>query len=168
MRTTFIPLLLACSLLLTTSTPIVSAQDAARPQTTATISAVPAGKDLIVETADGRTIKGKFRDVDASTLTLSRKNRRIELSMIEVQRVYRLVGRSRAKTTLIGTGIGAGIGGGLTGIAGIAAGGAGDDAAEGAVFILGTALLGASIGAVAGALAGRGRKRVLIYEAPQP
>lgn len=167
MRTTYVPLLLLFSLLLTTSAPTVSAQDAARPQTTATISAVPVGRDLIVETTDGRTIKGKFRGVDASTLTLSRKSRTLELSMIEVRRVYRLVGRSRTRTTLIGTGIGAGIGAGLIGIVAAVDGGSGDRG-ESARIAFSTALLGAGVGALAGVIGGRKRKRVLIYETPQP
>lgn len=133
-------------------------------QAAATLRAVPIGGSLVIETRDGKSTKAKFQSVTDSTLTVSRKRRTIEFNLTEVRRVFRVTGRSRAKTTLIGGAVGAAIPVGLVAIAAAA-----DDANAGnsevVAVALGAAALGAAIGAGVGALVGRGRKRVLIYEA---
>lgn len=134
-------------------------------QAAATLRAVPVGGSLVIETKDGKSTKAKFQSVTDSTLTVSRSRRTIEFNLTEVRRVFRVTGRSRAKTTLIGGAVGAAIPIGLLAIAGAADDTGGSDG-ELATIILGAGALGASIGAGVGALVGRGRKRVLIYEAP--
>ncbi len=134
-------------------------------QVTATLRAVPVGGSLVIETKDGKSTKAKFQAITDSTLTVSRKGRTIEFNLTDVRRVFRVTGRSRTKTTLIGGAVGAAIPIGLVAIAGAADDTGGSDG-ELAAIVLGAGALGAAIGAGVGALVGRGRKRVLIYEAP--
>ncbi|MCP9494364.1 MAG: hypothetical protein MSG64_07915 [Pyrinomonadaceae bacterium MAG19_C2-C3] len=134
-------------------------------QATATLRAVPVGGSLVVETRDGKSTKAKFQSITDSTLFVSRKSRTIEFNLTDVRRVFRVTGRSRTKTTLIGGAVGAAIPIGLVAIAGAADDTGGSDG-EVAAIALGAGALGAAIGAGVGALVGRGRKRVLIYEAP--
>lgn len=125
-----------------------------------TILRVPVGTDLVIETKAGETIKGKLMDVKDSTLMLSRKDQSTAVELTQVQKAYQLVGRTRKKSTAIGAAAG-----GLAGL-GIGLGVYLPDSNDivGAV-VPGLAIIGAGIGAAIGAATGKGRKKILIYEA---
>lgn len=124
------------------------------------IEAVPEGTDMVVETKAGEMFKGKLVSVRGSTLTLSRKNKIFPIELPQVQKAYRYVGRSRKKSTAIGA-----VAGGTAGL-GLGLGVYLPDQNDivGAV-VPGLAIIGAGIGAVIGVATGRGRTKVLIYEA---
>ncbi len=87
-------------------------------------------------------------------------NRTTSLKRDGIQRIYRLVGRSRGKSALIGAGVGAAAGGGIGLILYLPA----RDEIEGWV-VPAFAVIGAVIGAGIGAAVGKGQKRVLVYQA---
>lgn len=139
--------------------PVITAQNTNVERGWSTLQAVPAGTKLSIKTKSGETVKGELRSVTDKGLTLSHKNKTIELERGNIQKAYRESGRSVGKATLIGLGAGAGIG---------AAIGAGrpHESGEGALpaLILGTG--GAIIGTVTGLVTGLLRnKQVLVYEA---
>ncbi len=145
-------------------TPFVLAQDATRQNEWSAIRAVPFGDKLVIEMKDGKTIKGQFKGISDRTLTLSQNKATTDLELINLERVYREVGRSLVKSTLIGAGVGAAtgaaIGFGVT---------VGNEAnrREGFHILAGVVLgtIGAGIGAAAGLIAGSKSKRILIFEA---
>lgn len=145
---------------------VASAQSSSASSDWAALNTVTSGSKLVVKTKDGRSFEGRLGGVSDSALSLSVKNKPVELRREDVQSVYRIGKNSATKATLIGLGVGAG--------AGAALGAAADSSNEGlegldAAFTAGLTVVGAGVGALTGYLIGRrGGKRTLIYEAARP
>jgi hypothetical protein len=157
-------LILAAALLLPS---VVSAQSAsASTGDWSALSAVESGSKLVVKLKTGKSVEGKLSGVSDTALSLSVKNKPVDLKREDVQSVYRVGKNSATKATLIGMGVGAG--------AGAAIGAAADSSSDGFEGIdhavtAGLTVLGAGAGALTGYLIGRrGSKRVLVYEAGRP
>jgi hypothetical protein len=156
-------LLLAAALLLPS---VASAQNSSASSDWAALNTVTSGSKLGVKTKDGRSFEGRLSGVSDSALTLSVKDKPVELKREDVQSVYRIGKNSATKATLIGMGVGAG--------AGAAIGAAADSSSDGFEKIdhavtAGLTVVGAGVGALTGYLIGRGgSKRTLIYEAARP
>jgi hypothetical protein len=125
------------------------------------------GERLRVTLKDGRTLKGTLSDVSDLELTLSAKGKLTAVERELISEVYRVGGRSRARSALIGAGIGAGVGAAFGGSVVNAA--LDDTARNRGRNVLGGAVSGAGIfgglGALVGYALGSGQKRVLIYRA---
>lgn len=157
-------LLTAVALLL--PPPAASAQSSSASSDWAALNTVTSGSKLVVKTKDGRSHEGRMSGVSDSALSMSIKDKSVELKREDVQSVYRIGKNSATKATLIGMGVGAG--------AGAALGAAADSSSDGfegidAAATAGLTVVGAGVGALTGYLIGRGgRKRTLIYEAARP
>ena len=130
------------------------------------LSAVASGSKLVVKLKTGRSVEGKLSNVSDAGLSLSVKNRPVDLRREDVLSVHRVEGKSAMKATLIGTGVGAGAGA-VIGLAGSSS----NDGFEkiDQVATAGLTLIGAGAGAITGYLIGRGgRRRILVYEAGRP
>jgi hypothetical protein len=130
------------------------------------VAAVETKSKLIVKLKNGKTVEGKLSNVSDAGLTLSVKDKPVDVKREDVLSVYQLMKKSAAKATLIGMGLGAGVGAGV----GLAAGGndSGFEKIDHAATA-GLTVLGAAGGAAVGYLMGKsGRKPVLIYQASQP
>ncbi len=139
--------------------PLSLAQEKPQQSEWAAIQAVPAGGDLVIETKTGETIKGKLDTITDTTLNLKSKNKIVPFELTDIKRAYRVVGRSRGKSTLLAAGVG-----GATGV-GVGLGiylPARNDIVG--VIVPAFGVIGTGVGAAIGALTGGGRKRVLIYE----
>ncbi|MDQ4122460.1 MAG: hypothetical protein M3209_13560 [Acidobacteriota bacterium] len=159
MTTKFFSLTLTILLLLSQPTFLLG-QAVNQQQDWSAVQALSPGIKLLVETKNGKRLKGTLNNASVATLALTRNNRTENLNKDDIQRVYRLNTGSREKSALIGTAAGAGLGAGAAAIA-LGSTGGSDDAAG----ILGAGILiGAGIGAVIGLVAGNGSRRVLIYE----
>jgi hypothetical protein len=129
------------------------------------LSTVASGTRLSVKTKDGKTVEGKLSKISDTTVSLTVKNKPVDVKREDVQSIYQLTKKSATKATLIGLAVGGGAGLGV-GLAG--------RSNDGFTKIENTAtaafaVLGAAGGAFAGYLIGRsGRKRVLIYQAGTP
>ncbi|HEV7890986.1 MAG TPA: hypothetical protein VGP08_10115 [Pyrinomonadaceae bacterium] len=156
-------LLLAAALLLPS---VASAQNSSASSDWAALNTVTSGSKLVVKTKDGRSYEGRLSGVSDAALSLSVKDKPVELKREDVQSVYRIGKNSATKATLIGMGVGAG--------AGAAIGVAADSSSDGFEKIdhavtAGLTVVGAGVGALTGYLIGRGgSKRTLIYEAARP
>jgi|SRR5215213_670730 len=158
-------LLLAAALLLLPS--VASAQNnSASTGEWTSLNTVTSGSKLVVKTKDGKSFEGRLGGVSDAALSLSVKDKPVELKRADVQSVYRIGKNSATKATLIGMGVGAG--------AGAAVGAAADSSSDGFEKIdhavtAGLTVVGAGVGALTGYLIGRsGGKRVLVYEAARP
>jgi hypothetical protein len=126
----------------------------------------PPGSKLEVKLKDGKTVKGKLSGVSDTALTLSAKDKPVDLKREDVASVYQVSKKSATKATLIGMGAGVGIG--------AVVGAVGDSQSTGFEKIDKAAtaaltIIGAGAGALTGYLIGRsGHKRVLVYAARQP
>ena len=130
------------------------------------LNAVTSGSKLVVKLKTGQSVEGKLSSVSDTALSLSVKNKPVDLKRDDVLSVYQLRGKSATKATLIGMGVGAGAGAAIG-----AAGGSGNDSFDKIdhAVTAGLTVIGAGAGALTGYLIGRGgNKRVLIYEARQP
>lgn len=125
------------------------------------VRAVPPADELVIKLKNGETVKGRVVSTTELTLTLSRKNRIIDVGRRDVQGVYRVVPKSAAKPTLVGAGVGAALAG--VGVIG-AAGATGGTDGELAAAIVGLTIVGAGVGAIVGLAFGARQNRVLIYE----
>jgi len=126
----------------------------------AAVQSLSTGVRLLIETKDGKRLKGKLSNASAATIALTRNNRTENLNKDDIQKIYELGGGSRAKSTAIGAALGAGVGGGGAAIL-LAATGGSDDTTG----IIGKGvLIGAGVGAVMGLVVGKGSRRILIYE----
>jgi hypothetical protein len=117
---------------------------------------------LAVKLKNGKTVEGKLSGVSGTVLSLSVKDKPVDVKREDVLSVYQIMKKSATKATLIGLGVGAGAG------AAIGLAGSKDDsfAKLDHAVTAGLTVLGAGAGALAGFLVGRsGSKRVLIYEA---
>src|SRR6185295_9976971 len=74
------------------------------------LNSIPNGYEVLVELKNGKKEKGHLSAVSDSSITLSRKDKRIELERGNILSVFRLEKKSAAKYALIGAGIGAGAG----------------------------------------------------------
>ena len=160
---------LVASFLLSSVT-LTAQETKATKATTATsdwsrLNTVASGSRLAVNLKNGKTVEGKLSSVSDTGLSLSVKDKPVEVKREDVLSVYQITKKSATKATLIGMGVGAGAG------AGIGLAGSNDDhfAKIDHAVTAGLAVLGAGAGALTGYLIGRsGRKRVLIYQAGQP
>jgi hypothetical protein len=159
-RLTF-SLVLAASLLLV---PVVSAQNAAGDWSA--VKAVEIGSKLSVKLKTGKTVEGRLTGVSDAALSLSVKEKPVDIKREDVFSVHQTGKGSATKATLIGMGVGAGTGAVI--------GAVGDSSSDGFEKIdtaatAGLTVIGAGVGALVGYAFGRGRsKRVLIYEAGRP
>jgi hypothetical protein len=160
-----ITLALITSVLLSSVTML--AQQAAAPINSdwARLSSIASGSKLLVKLKSGKSIEGKLTGVSDTSLSLSVKEKPIEVKREDVFTIYQAIKKSATKATLIGLGVGAGAGA-VIGVAGSKD----DDFAKidhvaTAAFIV----IGGAAGALTGYLVGKsGRKQVLIYQARQP
>jgi hypothetical protein len=126
------------------------------------LNAVTTGSKVSVELKSGKTVDGKLAAVSDAGLTLTVKDKPVDLKREDISTVYQLTKKSATKATLIGLGVGAGAGAAI-GLAG-SGGNNGFEKIDHAVTA-GLTVLGAGAGALTGFLIGRGGgKRVLIYQ----
>jgi hypothetical protein len=159
-----ISLTLVAALLLSSVT--VSAQLSTAPTSDwSRLNAVTAGSKLSVKLKSGKTVDGKLSGVSDTALSLTVKDKSVDLKREDVLSVYQIKKKSATKATLIGLGVGAGAGAAI-GVAGRSK----DDLVNlNNPVTAGLTVLGAAAGALTGFLIGRsGNKRVLIYQAVQP
>jgi len=156
-----ISLSLVAALLLSSVT--VSAQLSTAPASDwSRLNAITAGSKLSVKLKSGKTFEGKLSGVSDTALSLTVKDKPVDLKREDVQSVHQITKKSATKATLIGLGVGAGAGAAI-GLAGRS--NDGFTKLENSVTA-GLTVLGAGAGALTGFLIGRsGRKRVLIYQA---
>jgi hypothetical protein len=129
------------------------------------LSSLTAGSKLSVKLKDGKTVEGKLSSVSASALSLTVKNKPMDLKREDVLSVHQVTKKSATKSTLIGLAVGTGTGALIGGVADASANDDGfekiDNVAAGAITVI-----GAVAGTVTGFLIGRGHsKKVLVYEA---
>ena len=133
----------------------------------AKLQVLPAGEKLSARLNNGKKVDGELVAISDTVLTLSKKSKVTEVRREDVAKLYRVLGRHMARSTLKGTAIGASAGA-------VAGAVAGEDCNRHRSFIcfdrsatipIGAAL-GAIPGAATGAIIGAFRKgRQLIYEA---
>lgn len=125
------------------------------------LTLVPPGDELIVKRKDGKTLKGRLAGATDQAVTLSRKNKLVELDRTQISRIFRRVQKHGETATSTGASIGA--------LAGVGLGIAAARSSEGEVSVigaaLGLALLGAGVGALIGAVFDVKPPTVLIYQA---
>ena len=158
----FTMLLMILGLLGTATDSLAQAPDEVTTGMWAGIEKVPPGEKLLVKLKDGKKLKGRLVSASDTTLTLSRKNKTMDLDRGRVQQIFRLMPKSARKATLIGVGVGLAIAAAATG------GLCGGESEKGECWALGMLLFGgpgAGIGALAGWGIGGGKERVLIYDA---
>lgn len=129
------------------------------------LNSISAGSNLEVRLKDGKKLEGKFNRVSDSDLSLTVKDKSVEVKRGDVLAVYQVTKKSATKATLIGLGVGAGAG------LGVGLAGRSDDGFEKIenAATAGLAVVGAGAGALVGYLVGRsGRKKVLVYQTKQP
>jgi hypothetical protein len=130
------------------------------------VTAVAPGTKLGVKLRDGKKLDGKLISASDNGLSVSVKDKPVEVRREDVLSVHLMSKKSVTKAVLIGMGAGAAAGA-VIGLAG-SAGNDSFDSIDHAVTA-GLTVVGAGAGALAGYLVGRsGRKRVLIYQAGQP
>ena len=127
------------------------------------LKAVPSGTSLEVKFKAGNTVKGKLTSVSDTGLSLSVKNKTVDIKHDDVLNIYQTSHKSATTSTLIGLGVGAGSGAALGGVASATDNNNGFERID-HVATAGLAVVGAGVGALVGYLIGRsGRKRVLVY-----
>ena len=152
--------------ILLTPVSLIAQTAAGSSQDWSRLTTVESGSKLVVKQKDGKTLEGKLSSVSDSVLSLSVKNKPVEVRREDVRSVHQITKKSATKATLVGLGVGAG--------AGAAVGAAGGSNNSGFEKIehaatAGLAVLGGAAGALTGYLIGRkGSKRVLVYETNQP
>jgi hypothetical protein len=154
-------LVLAASLLLPS---VALAQDpSATTGDWSALNSVTSGSKLVVKLKNGDSVEGKLSGVSDTALSLSVKNKPVEVKRDDVLSVYQIRKGSARKATLIGLGAGAGAGA-VIGVAGSSKHDSFDKIDQ--AVTAGLTVIGAGVGAVTGYLIGRGSsKRVLIYQA---
>lgn len=129
------------------------------------LNSLTSGSKVSVKLKDGKTVDGKLSSVSDATLSLTVKNKPLDLRREDVLSVQQVIKKSATKSTLIGLAVGTGTGALIGGVADASVNDGGfekiDNVAAGAITVV-----GALAGTVTGFLIGRGRsKRVLVYEA---
>ena len=126
------------------------------------LNTVSAGSKLSVKLKSGKIVAGKLASVSDAALSLTVKDKPVDLKREDIASVYQVTKKSATKATLIGLGVGAGAGAAI-GLAG-SGNDNGFDKIDHAVTA-GLTVLGAGAGALTGFLIGRsGNKQVLIYQ----
>ncbi len=126
------------------------------------LKAVASGSKLEVKLKNGNKVKGTLSSVSDTALSLSVKNKPMDLQRDDVLSVYQSSKQSTTTPTLIGMGVGAGAGAAI-GAVGAKKDDGGFDKIDHAVTA-GLAVVGAGAGALAGYFIGRSSaKRVLVY-----
>lgn len=134
----------------------VNAQDMAAQGAWSAVETVAPGNELVIDMKSGERIQGRFAGATAATLIITQKKTDIRIERGEIQRVFRHRSTSHSKGALTGAAVG--------GAAGIISGVGVHSAAKGDIVPGMTPALGL-VGAGIGAIFGRGRKKVLLYEA---
>ena len=158
-------LLVSSTLSATQETKGTKATQAAVTNDWSRLNTVTSRSKLAVKLKNGKTVEGKLSSVSDTVLSLSVKNKPVDVKREDVLSVYQVSKKSATKATLIGLAVGAGAG------AAIGLAGSNDDsfAKIDHAVTAGLTVLGAGAGAVAGYFIRRsGSKRVLIYQASQP
>jgi hypothetical protein len=129
------------------------------------LNSLTSGSKVSVKLKDGKIVDGKLSSVSDATLSLTVKNKPMDLRREDVLSVQQVIKKSATKSTLIGLAVGTGTGALIGGVADASVNDGGfekiDNVAAGAITVI-----GAVAGTVTGFLIGRGHsKRVLIYEA---
>lgn len=134
------------------------------------MSAVETESKVAIKLKNGKKVEGKLSSLSDTGLTLSVKNKPVEVKRDDIRMVHLVKPPSTTKWTLLGMGVGAGAGAALG-----AAGRANDNDAgfdfgkADNLIHAGLVVIGAGIGGITGFFVGRTqRKRVLIYESSQP
>ena len=129
------------------------------------VTAVEIKSKLVIKLKNGKTVEGKLSSVSDTGLSLSVKDKLVDVKREDVLSLYQITKKSATKATLIGMGVGAGAGAAI----GVAGGGNDGFAKLDHAVTAGLTVLGAAAGALGGYLVGKsGRKQVLIYQASQP
>jgi len=126
------------------------------------VNSVSQGTKLEIKLKNGKTIGGRLTNVSDSGLSVSAKDKSVDVKREDVSAVYQVTGKSATKAALIGMGVGAGVG------LGVGLSGRSNDGFEKIenAATAGLTVLGAGAGALVGYLVGRsGRKKELIYQA---
>lgn len=155
-----ITIALVTSLLFSSVT--LTAQTTTPPGDWSRVTAVETKSKLVVKLKNGKTVKGKLSSVSDVGLSLSVKDKPVDVKRDDVLSIYQITKKSATKATVIGMAVGAGTG------AAVGAAGGGNDGFEKIdhAVTAGLAVLGAAAGALTGYLIGKsGRKQVLIYQA---
>ncbi len=141
--------------------PTAFAQPISRPavETWNLVKAVAPGESLEIRLKNGDTVNGNLKSVTETDLTLLRRGSDINLRRDDISRVYQTVRKSSQKPVLVGAAAGALIGVGIG-----AAVHEKKAVKTGATFLL-VAGVTSTIGALVGWGLGRGKSKVLIYEA---
>ena len=125
----------------------------------ASVTALPAGSSLRVDTKSKKRFEGTLNSVSDTSITVLREGKTETVDKADVKKIYSVGKGSMGKSIAIGTAIGAGVG---FGGAGALLGATGGSDSTATIFAIGTAI-GAGIGAGIGAALG-GHKRTLIYQ----
>ena len=125
----------------------------------ASVTALPAGSSLRVDTKSKKRFEGTLNGVSDTSITVLREGKTETVDKADVKKIYSVGKGSMGKSIAIGTAIGAGVG---FGGAGALLGATGGSDSTATIFAIGTAI-GAGIGAGIGAALG-GHKRTLIYQ----
>lgn len=134
------------------------------------LSAVGPESKLTIRLKNGKKVDGRLSSVSDGGLTLSVKDKPLEVKRADIRSVHQVKPPSTAKWTLIGTGVGAGA---TAAVVAVARSNDDDtgfdfDKLENAIHG-GLVVVGAGVGAITGFFVGRSRrKKVLIYESAQP
>ncbi|HET6890669.1 MAG TPA: hypothetical protein VFH31_06170, partial [Pyrinomonadaceae bacterium] len=134
------------------------------------LTAVEPESKLTVKLKNGKKVEGKLSSLFDTSLTLSVKNKPVELKRDDIRSVHRVKGKSTTKWTLIGMGVGAGATAAVVAVARANDNDTGFDfdKLENAIHG-GLVVAGAGVGAITGFFVGRTRrKRALIYASSQP
>ena len=126
------------------------------------VEKVPPGDKLLVKLKDGKKVKGRLVSVSDTGLSLSRRNKTMDVDRERVQQIFRLMPKSAEKATLIGAGVGLAIATGLI------ANECNSTFNKGRCWGLGMLIYGGptvAAGAFVGWRVGHGKERVLIYDA---
>jgi hypothetical protein len=121
------------------------------------LKSIPTGRQLQVNTKNGKSISGILDKITDTSLLLTTKEESFSLQSNEVANVYVLGGRPIAKRTLIGAGVGTGVGATIGLISG---------RGDSLVGALGGSL-GLVIGSITGLVQGLSKKKGLVYETHQ-
>lgn len=159
--TAILAIALAVTVLTSTMSPVVFAQQPTRGDWAA-VQSLGTDENLSVKLKDGKKISGKFSSANDSELTIIRKGRQQVITKDSIAQVHHLKRKAeKAKYAAIGAGIGAGAG---AAIGGAKANSTSDD---GYVYTIVGVIFGAGFGALGGLLWGSAKqKHILIYEAP--
>jgi hypothetical protein len=134
------------------------------------LAAVESGSKLSLKLKNGKKVGGKLSGFTDSALSLSIKNKTVEVKREEVRRIHQVQRKSATTSTLIGVGVGAGAAAAAGALVRANDNDAGFDFDKAENLIhAGMVVIGAGVGGITGFFVGRARrKRVLIYESNQP